>query len=81
MKKVAWGVISTAKIGSGRVLPGMKKSPWVDLRAVASRDAEKARTFADAMGIPKHYGSYEALLADPRSRRSTTRCPTTCTCR
>jgi predicted dehydrogenase len=40
MKKVVWGVISTAKIGSGRVLPGMKKSPWVDLRAVASRDAE-----------------------------------------
>ena len=65
MKKVAWGVISTAKIGSGRVLPGMKKSPWVDLRAVASRDAAKARTFADAMGIPKHYGSYEELLEDP----------------
>ena len=65
MKKVAWGVISTAKIGSGRVLPGMLKSPWVDLRAVASRNAETARTFADAMGIPKHYGSYEALLADP----------------
>jgi predicted dehydrogenase len=64
-KKVAWGVISTAKIGSGRVLPGMKKSPWVDLRAVASRDGERARTFADAMGIPKHYDSYEALLADP----------------
>ena len=65
MKKVAWGVLSTAKIGSGRVLPGMKKSEWVDLRAVASRDGERARTFADAMGIPKHYDSYEALLADP----------------
>ena len=65
MKKVAWGIISTAKIGSGRVLPGMKKSPWVDLRAVASRDRERARTFADAMGIPKHYGSYEELFADP----------------
>jgi predicted dehydrogenase len=65
MKKVVWGVISTAKIGSGRVLPGMKKSPWCDIRAVASRDADAARTFAAAMGIPKHYGSYEALLADP----------------
>ncbi|MEO8485914.1 MAG: Gfo/Idh/MocA family oxidoreductase [Betaproteobacteria bacterium] len=65
MNKVVWGVLSTAKIGSGRVLPGMKKSPWVDLRAVASRDATTARTFADAVGIPRHYGSYQALLDDP----------------
>jgi predicted dehydrogenase len=65
MKKVVWGVISTAKIGLNRVLPGMKKSPWCDIRAVASRDDATARTSADSLGIPKHYGSYEALLADP----------------
>ena len=82
MKKVAWGVLSTAKIGSGRVLPGMKKSPWVDLRAVASRDVERARTFADAMGIPRALRLATRRCSPiPRSRRSTTRCPTTCTCR
>jgi predicted dehydrogenase len=65
MKKVVWGVLSTAKIGLQRVLPGMLKSPWCDIRAIASRDASTARRAADALGIPKAYGSYEALLADP----------------
>ena len=66
MGKVVWGVISTAKIGLNRVLPGMKKSAWCDIRAVASRDEARARAFASALGIPTTYGSYEALLADPQ---------------
>ena len=65
MRKVVWGVISTANIGRARVLPGMKKSELLELRAIASRDEAKARAAADALGIPKAYGSYEALLADP----------------
>ena len=65
MKKVVWGVLSTANIGRGRVLPGMQKSSLLELRAIASRDEAKARATADALGIPKAYGSYEALLADP----------------
>ena len=65
MKKVVWGIVSTANIGRGRVLPGMKKSNLLELRAVASRDEAKARVFAETLGIPKAYGSYEALLADP----------------
>jgi predicted dehydrogenase len=43
----------------------MKKSNLLELRAIASRDEAKARAAADALGIPKAYGSYEALLADP----------------
>ncbi len=62
---MVWGVLSTAKIGPERVLPGMKKSPLVEIRAIASRDEARARTTADALGIPRAYGSYEALLADP----------------
>jgi len=65
MKKVVWGVISTARIGQQRVLPGMKKSSWCDIRAIASRNEASARKAADALGIAKAYGSYEALLADP----------------
>ena len=64
-KSVAWGVLSTAKIGVNRVLPGMRKSAWCDVRAIASRSEAAARKAADALGIPKAYGSYEALLADP----------------
>jgi predicted dehydrogenase len=65
MKKVIWGVLSTAKIGRERVLPGMRKSSLLEIRAIASRDEARARGTADALGIPKAYGSYEALLADP----------------
>ena len=65
MRKVIWGVISTAKIGRDRVLPGMKKSSLLEIRAIASRDDARARATADALGIPRAYGSYEALLADP----------------
>ena len=64
MKKVTWGVISTAKIGLKRVLPGMQKSERLEIRAIASRSAQAARETADALGIPKAYGSYEELLAD-----------------
>ena len=65
MKKVVWGVLSTAKIGLQRVLPGMRNSPLIELRAIASRSADAARDAARGLGIPKAYGSYEALLADP----------------
>jgi predicted dehydrogenase len=65
MKKVVWGVIGTAKIGRERVLPGMKKSDLLEIRAIASRDIAQARKTAEALGIPKPYGSYEELLADP----------------
>ena len=65
MTKVIWGVLSTAKIGRERVLPGMRKSSLLEIRAIASRDEARARNTADALGIPVAYGSYEALLADP----------------
>jgi predicted dehydrogenase len=65
VKPVVWGVLSTAKIGRDRALPGMKKSSLLEIRAIASRDESRARATADALGIPKAYGSYEALLADP----------------
>ena len=53
MKKVVWGVLSTAKIGRERVLPGMKKSDLLEIRAIASRDEARARAAADALGIPE----------------------------
>jgi predicted dehydrogenase len=65
MKKVIWGVLSTAKIGRERVLPGMTKSSVLEVRAIASRDEARACNAAAALGIPEAYGSYEALLADP----------------
>ncbi|MFT3849025.1 MAG: Gfo/Idh/MocA family oxidoreductase [Propionivibrio sp.] len=65
MKKVVWGVLSTASIGMEKVLPAMQQSAWCDIRAIASRSLESARKAADKLGIERAYGSYEDLLADP----------------
>jgi predicted dehydrogenase len=65
MKPVRWGVISTAKIGTEKVIPGMLKSKELEVAAIASRDLATGQAAAKALGIPKAYGSYEELLADP----------------
>jgi predicted dehydrogenase len=65
MKKVVWGILSTAKIGRVKVVPAMQKSAWIDVRAIASRSEAAARQAAGELRIPRAYGSYEALLADP----------------
>jgi predicted dehydrogenase len=65
MKKVVWGILGTAKIGAVKVVPAMQKSDWIDVRAIASRSEAAASRAAGELGIPRAYGSYEALLADP----------------
>lgn len=65
MKKVVWGVLSTAKIGWEKVIPAMQNGDCCDIRAIASRSLEKGRALADKLGIEKAYGSYEELIADP----------------
>jgi predicted dehydrogenase len=63
--KLRWGVLSTANIGLKKVLPGMMKGTLCSVDAIASRDLAKAQAAASALGIPRAYGSYEELLADP----------------
>ncbi|CAM8631573.1 MviM Predicted dehydrogenases and related proteins [Comamonadaceae bacterium] len=65
MKKVVWGVLSTARIGWEKVIPAMQQGEHCEIRAIASRNLEKSRAWADKLGIPQAYGSYEELLADP----------------
>lgn len=65
MKPVVWGVLSTAKIGTEKVIPEMLASPLVELRAIASRSLPSAQAAAGRLGISQAYGSYEDLLADP----------------
>ncbi len=65
MKKVNWGILSTAKIGREKVIPAMQKGQWSHIAAIASRYLSSAQQMAADMGISKAYGSYEALLADP----------------
>ncbi len=61
---VRWGILSTADINK-RLIPGAQESDEVELLAVGSRDLARAQEFGAKWGIPRAYGSYEELLADP----------------
>lgn len=65
MEAVRFGIISTAKIALERVVPAMLQGTNVRIEAIASRDLAKAEAAAKQFGIPKAYGSYDELLADP----------------
>ncbi|MFN3705510.1 MAG: aldo/keto reductase [Thermoflexales bacterium] len=59
-----WGLIGTGAIARA-FAQGVQHSQRGMLMAVASRSQEQAEQFGRAFGIPHHYGSYDALLADP----------------
>jgi predicted dehydrogenase len=65
MSKVKWGVLGVANIGIERVLPAMQRADLCEVVALASRELSKGRAAATTLGIPRVYGSYEELLADP----------------
>ena len=68
MTKTKWGVLSTAKIGTEKVIPGINRSKTAYVAAIASRDLGRAEAAAQEIGIEKAYGSYEELLADPKEQ-------------
>jgi predicted dehydrogenase len=65
MEKVRWGVLGAANIAIRHVIPAMQQGTYCEIAAIASRSEEKAQAVAAQLGIPKAYGSYEELLADP----------------
>jgi predicted dehydrogenase len=62
---VRWGVLSTANIATGKVIPGMGSARRCEVVAIASRDSDQARVVADRLGIATAHGSYEDLLRNP----------------
>jgi predicted dehydrogenase len=66
-RRLRWGVLSTADIARAKWIPGVRRSPEGrgEVVAIASRAATTARRVADELSIPRAFGSYEALLADP----------------
>ena len=63
-KKACWGLLSTARINE-RIIPAIRASGRSELLAVASRSKERAQAYANQWHIPRAYGTYERLLADP----------------
>jgi predicted dehydrogenase len=64
-ERVRWGILGAARIAREKVVPAMAKAANVEVLAIASRDAETAAGVARTLRIPRAYGGYEALLADP----------------
>ena len=58
------GILGAARIAERRVVPAIRKAANAVAVGIASRDSNRAQSFADRLGIPKAYGSYEALLDD-----------------
>jgi len=54
-----------ARIAVNRVIPAMQAGEWSEVTAIASRDRGRAESAASDLKIPKAYGSYEELIADP----------------
>ena len=61
---LTWGILATGQIASD-VMPGLGRSAGATVRAVASRQRERAESFARRYQLPAAYGSYEELLDDP----------------
>ncbi|MDF1513586.1 MAG: Gfo/Idh/MocA family oxidoreductase [Anaerolineae bacterium] len=64
-EKVRWGVIGCSWFALTHVIPVMEQANLTNLVAISSRTLSKAQDAADKFNIPKAYGSYEDLLADP----------------
>jgi predicted dehydrogenase len=63
-----------ARLGMGLVGPGfvgahhidaVRRLGFVDVVAIAASSAASARRKADALGVPRAYGTYDDLIADP----------------
>ena len=65
MKKMKWGILSTAKIAETALIPAINKSTKNELIAVASRNKNKAKKFALIHSIPNSYEAYKRLYKDP----------------
>ena len=63
--KVKWGILGAAGIARKHVVPAMLQCEFAEIAAIASRSLVKAQEFAKQFSIPKAYGSYEELIADP----------------
>ncbi len=61
MKKVRWGLLSTANINR-RLIPAIRESTRGELVAVASRSQESADAYAKEWEIPQTFAGYEAML-------------------
>lgn len=59
-----WGILATGHIAAA-FAQDLRLLPDAEVVAVGSRSLDAARTFADRHGVPRAYGSWRELAADP----------------
>src|SRR5437763_5898173 len=64
MKRIGMGLVGPGFVGAHHI-DAVRRLGFVDVVAVAGSSEQSARRKADALGVPKAYGSFEALVADP----------------
>jgi len=62
-QRIRWGLLGTGHI-TEKLLRGARQSDQLEVVAVGSRTAERARAFANDAGIARAHGNYDDLLAD-----------------
>ena len=63
-ERLAWGIIGSGNIAK-KFAVGLAESKTGKLLAIGSRSQKSADKFGAEFNVPRCYGSYEALLADP----------------
>jgi predicted dehydrogenase len=63
-KRYKWGILAPGKM-SAKFTRGLQLLENAELYSVGSRDAFRAKQFADEFGFKKSYGSYEEFAQDP----------------
>src|SRR5256885_14378439 len=64
MKRIGMGLVGPGFVGAHHI-EAVRRLGFVDVVAVAASSEASPRRKADALGVPKAYGSFEALIADP----------------
>jgi predicted dehydrogenase len=63
-KRIGMGLVGAGFVGPHH-LDAVRRLGYVDVVAIAGSSEASARKKADALHVPKAYGSFEALLGDP----------------
>ena len=64
MRRIGMGLVGPGFVGAHHI-DAVRRLGFADVVAIAASSEGSARKKADAFGIPKAYGSYDALVADP----------------
>lgn len=65
MEKMGFGILGAARIAVGALIPAIQKSSNARVVAIAARDGARAQDYAIQHGVPRAYGDYDQMLADP----------------